>query len=133
MVQSLLYFDVTDLNVWVEEGVKINWQGREIDTGRLTIKLGAPGSCGVVDYEAGTVTVDFHIQLSFPALEEFFDILEEMGAERAVTAPFAGIIRSQGSVFEEDHSLRLAGQGELAEHRLFTPAEMRLDIRAPSQ
>jgi hypothetical protein len=133
MGQSLLYFDVTDLNVSVEEGVRINWQGREIDTGRLTIKLGAPGSCGVIDYEAGTVRVEFRIQLSFPALDEFFDMLEDMGAERGVTAPFDGVIRSRGSVFEEDHSLRLSGQGELAEHRLFTPAEMRLDIRAPSQ
>ncbi len=132
MGQSLLHFDVTDLSVSVEEGVTINWQGREIDTGPLTIKLGAPGSSGVIDYETGIVKVEFRIQLSFPALDELFNILEDMGAERGVTAPFGGVIRSRGAVFE-DHSLRLSGQGELEEHRLFTPAEMRLDIRAPSQ
>ncbi|HEV7673718.1 MAG TPA: hypothetical protein VGQ12_04225 [Candidatus Angelobacter sp.] len=132
MGNSLLYFDVIDLDVSVEEGVKLNWQGREIDTGPLAIRLGAPGSSGVIDYEAGTVKVEFRIQLSFPALDELFDILKDMGAERGVTAAFGGVIRSQGAVFE-DHSLRLSGQGELAEHRLFTPAEMRLDIRAPSE
>ncbi|MEW6729944.1 MAG: hypothetical protein AB1489_01285 [Acidobacteriota bacterium] len=130
-MKGLLHFDVTDLNVTVEEGVKITWQGKEIDSGRLTITLGEPGSKGVIDYEKGMVKVEFRVRISSPALDELFDILEDMGADRGVTAPFDAVIRSQGSVFD-DHSLRLAGKGEIAEHRLFNPDETKIDILAPT-
>ena len=132
MGRNLLYFDVTDFDVTIEEGVKITWQRREIDSGRVSLKLGEPGSGGVIDYDAGTVEVEFRVQITMPALDEFFDILDDMGAERGVTKPFDAVIRSRGAVFE-DHSLRLAGKGELAEHRLFNPAETKLEILAPSQ
>src|SRR5215207_4926314 len=104
-MKGLLHFDVTDLNVTVEEGVKLTWQGKEIDSGRLTINLGEPGSKGVIDYEKNMVNVEFRVRIASPALDELFDILEDMGADRGVTAPFDAVIRSQGSVFE-DHSLR---------------------------
>jgi hypothetical protein len=130
-MKGLLHFDVTDLNVTVEEGVKITWQGKEIDSGRLSINLGEPGSKGVIDYEKGVVNVEFRARISSPALDELFDILDDMGADHGVTAPFDAVIRSQGSVFE-DHSLRLAGKGEIAEHRLFNPEETKIDILAPT-
>jgi hypothetical protein len=132
MGRNLLNFDVTDLDVTVQEGVKLTWQGKEIDSGQMTIKLGAPGSAGVIDYDNGTVNVEFRVKIASPALDELFDILEDMGAERGVTAPFDAVIRSQGSVFGDDHSLRLAGKGEFSEHRLFNPAETTLDILAPT-
>jgi hypothetical protein len=130
MMRGLLHFDVIDLNVTVEEGVKLKWQGREIDSGRLSIKLGAPGSCGVIDYDTGSVNVEFRTKILF---DELAEILTDMGAEPALTAPVDTIIRSQGSVFDNDHSLRLAGKGKISEHRLFDPAETRIEIRAPSQ
>ena len=132
MRRRLLHFDVTDLNVRVEEGVKFKWQGKEIDSGPLTIKLGKPGSAGVIDYDKGTVDVEYRAQISSPALDEVFDIIEDMGAERGETAPFDVVIRSKGSIFGDDHSLRLAGKGEIAEHRLFNPAETSLEILAPT-
>ena len=131
MNKNQLHFDVTDFDVTVEEGVKINWQGREIDSGRLTIKLGEPGSSGVIDYETGMVDVEFRVRISSPALDELFDILDDMGADRGVTAPLDAVIHSKGSVFD-DHSLRLAGIGEIMEHRIFNPAETSLEILAPS-
>ena len=130
-MEGRLHFDVTNLDVTVEEGVKITWQGKEIDSGRLTINLGEPGSKGVIDYGKGTVDVEFRVRIASPALDDLFDILEDMGADRGVTAPFDAVIRSKGSVFE-DHSLRLAGKGEIAEHRLFNPAETTIDILAPT-
>ncbi len=132
MGRNLLHFDVTDLNVTVEEGVRFKWQGKEIDSGPLTIKLGAPGSAGVIDYDSGTVDVEYRARISSPALEEIYDILEDMGEERGETAPFDVNIRSKGSIFGDDHSLRLAGKGELADHRLFSPAETSLEILAPT-
>jgi hypothetical protein len=132
MGQNLLYFDVTDFDVTIEEGVRIKWQGREFDSGRVSLKLGEPGSGGIINYDTGMVDVEFRVQITMPALDEFFDILEDMGAERGVTKPFDAVIRSHGPVFE-DHSLRLQGKGELAEHRLFNPTETKLEILAPSQ
>lgn len=127
-----LPFDVVDFDVTVEEGVKVKWQGREIDSGRLTIKLNGTDSGGVIDYDAGKVNVEFRVRIEAPGLDDLFGILDDIGAERDVTAPFDAVIRSEGSVFE-DHSLRLAGKGVIGEHRLFNPDETRLDILAPSQ
>jgi hypothetical protein len=122
--------DVINLDVTVAEGVTIKWQGREIDSGPLRIELGEPGSAGLIDYEAGTVDVEFRVKIMFPELSE---ILEDMGAEPEIYAPVDGVIRSQGAVFADDHSLRLEGIGQVNEHRLFDPAETRFTIRAPSQ
>jgi hypothetical protein len=132
MGQNLLHFDVTDLNVTVEEGVKFKWQGKEIESGPLSIKLGAPGSAGVINYDTGNVDVEYRARITSPALEEVYDILEDMGEERGETAPFDVIIRSKGSIFGDDHSLRLSGKGEIADHRLFNPAETSLEILAPT-
>ena len=124
-----LYFNVTGLDVKINEGVPIKWQGREMESGPLIISLGASGSKGVIDYENGEVNVEFRVKILFPELSQ---ILDDLGADPGVTAPITGVIRSRGSVFE-DHSFRLAGVGELAEHRLFDPAETKLVIRAPTQ
>jgi hypothetical protein len=64
--------------------------------------------------------------------EEFSEILEDIGADPALAAPIEGVIRSEGTVFGDDHSLRLCGRADLAPHRLFDPAETRIEIRAPS-
>jgi hypothetical protein len=127
--KGVLVFDVIDLTVAVEEGIKLKWQGKEIDSGRLTIKLGKPGSRAVIDYETGKVNVEFHSQIAF---DEISEILDDLGADPVLTAPIDAVIRSQGSVFE-DHSLRLAGKAQLGEHELFDPAQTRIEIRAPSQ
>jgi hypothetical protein len=124
-----LPFNVTALNVTVEEGVKLDWQGREIDSGRLSITLGAPGSAGVIDYDTGKVDVEFRVQIAFDELSE---LLNDIGADPGFSEPVAAVIKSEGSVFG-DHSLRLSGRATLAEHRLFDPAETRISIRAPSQ
>lgn len=127
-----LPFDVVDFNVTVEEGVKVKWQGREIDSGRLTIKLDGPGSQGLIDYDTGKVNVEFRVRIDAPGLDDLFSILDDMGADRQVTAPFGAVIRSEGSIFNNDHALRLAGKGVISEHRLFDPNETKLEILAPT-
>ena len=124
-----LPFNVTGLDVTVEDGVKINWRGREIDPGPLTIKLGAPGSAGVIDYDTGKVNVEFRVRMAFDELSE---ILNDMGADPSLSAPVDAVIQSEGSVFD-DHSLRLSGRAKLPDHPLFDPAETRIAMRAPSQ
>ena len=122
--------NVTGFDVTVAEGVRIKWQGREIDSGPVILELGEPGSAGVIDYEAGTVNVEFRVRIRFPELAE---ILDDMGADPALTTPIDAVIRSQGAVIPDDHSLRLWGKGEIGEHRLLDGSETKLSIRAPSQ
>ena len=130
MTENILRFDVTGLDVTVPEGFHLQWQGREIDSGPVTVTLGEPGSGGVIDYASGRVNVEFRIRISFPELAE---ALADMGAEADLTAPVEAVIRSQGVVFDDRHSLRLAGKGQLGEHRLFDRNETRLEILAPTR
>lgn len=126
---GLLRFDVTALDVAIEDEVKIVWQGREIDAGRVTIALGAPGSHGTINYLTGEVDVEFRVRVVF---DELCETLSDMGADHEMTKPLDAVIRSHGSVFG-DHSLRLAGRGEVGEHRLFDAEQTKIEIRAPSQ
>jgi hypothetical protein len=124
-----LPFDVTDFDVTVAEGVKIKWQGREVDSGPISIKLGEPGSHGVIDYETGKVNVEFRVRLSFPELAE---ILDDMGADPSLTKPIDTVIRSEGALMGDDHSLRLWGKGQVKPNRLLDPLKTLIGIRAPS-
>jgi hypothetical protein len=130
MTENILRFDVTGLDVTVPEGFRLHWQGREIDSGPVTVTLGERGSGGVIDYATGRVNVEFRVKISFPELSE---ALTDMGAEADLAAPVDAVIRSEGMVFDDRHSLRLAGRGELGEHRLFDRNETKLEILAPTR
>jgi hypothetical protein len=75
------------------------------------------------------VNVEFRVKIAFPELSE---ILIDLGAEAGLAVPVDAVIRSQGVVFE-DHSFRLAGKGEIAEHLLFDRDETKIDILAPTK
>lgn len=124
-----LEFNVTGMDIDIVETIPIKWQGREIESGPIHVGLGEPGSHGVIDYDAGTVQVEFLSQVVFPELAE---TLEELGADPSVYAPVKLVIRSEGAVLD-GHCLRLAGKGILDSHRLFNPDQTRIDVRAPSQ
>ena len=127
--KGVVAFNVTDFNVTVEESFKIKWQGREMDSGRVTLKLGKPGSRAIIDYDTGQVNVEFRVQIIF---DELAEILEDLGADPEIYAPIDALIRSRGPVFE-DHSLRLAGKGQVDDNKLLDPTETIINIRAPSQ
>jgi hypothetical protein len=126
--QDIFHFNVTGLNVAIEEGFKLKWQGREIDSGRVTVSLGEPGSRGVIDYGTGSVKVDFRVRIMLPELSE---LLTDIGADPDIAAPVIAVIHSEGAVLD-DHCFRLAGKAELAEHRLFNE-ETKVEILAPTR
>jgi hypothetical protein len=107
----------------------MKWDGRPIESGPVVVSLGAPGSAGFIDYKANVVKVEFRMQIAF---EEFSEVLEDIGADPDLAAPIKGVVRSDGTVFDNEHSLRLCGRAELAPHRLFDPAQTSIEIRAPS-
>ena len=128
MESQVFAFDVTGLDVAIEEGFKLNWQGRDIHSGRVVITLQGPGSRGTIDYASGAVKVDFNVRIELPELAE---LLTDMGADPELAAPVIGTIHSEGVVFE-DHCFRLAGKGALAEHRIFGEGTS-VEILAPTR
>jgi hypothetical protein len=126
---DLLPFLVTDLNVAIVEGFNIKWQGRDINSGSVSITLGQAGSRGVIDYANGKVNVEFRVRIGIP---ELFETLEDLGADPELLEPVTAVIRSEGVVFE-DHSFRLAGKGVIAPHKLFDREHTVIDILAPTR
>lgn len=126
---SRLDFDVTAFDVRIDEGIRMKWDGRDIESGPLVVSLGEPGSGGVIDYKANLVKVEFRMKIVF---EELAEVFEDIGADPELAAPIRGVVRSEGVVFDFEHSLRLCGRAELAPHRLFDPAQTSIEIRAPS-
>jgi hypothetical protein len=125
-----LPFKVVDLDVTVAEGFPFKWKGRIIDSGQLIIKLGEPGSHGVIDYETETVSVEFRVQI---VLSELSELLDDIGAEPDFAAPVNAIIRSKGAVFTSNHALRLAGRvEEISPHKIFDN-KTQIEILAPTR
>jgi hypothetical protein len=125
-----LPFNVTGLDVTIPDGFKFKWHGREIDSGNVKIVLGKPGSHGLIDYEAGTVSVEFRVKI---ILSELAELLEDIGADTAVSTPVDAVIRSHGVVFPNNHSLRLAGRAEeIGPHGIFN-SETEVEILAPTR
>jgi hypothetical protein len=60
-------FQITDLDVHVPSGLPIMWRGYKISTGPLDFGLDdSTGiSCGVMNYELGVVSSEFHVLVRF--------------------------------------------------------------------
>jgi len=114
-------FQVTRVAASVPGGLPIEWQGRTINSGPLTIEMdeSAPPSYGVLDYAGRRAQAEFHIRLQFP---EFAETLDSLGAAPELTRPVSAVLRSSGQILD-DHSFYLSGRSEIAPHELFPPAE----------
>jgi hypothetical protein len=114
-------FRITKLAASIAEGVPLEWQGKELASGPLTIELDedAQGNHGVLDYARGRAEADFRIRLEFPDLRSG---LEDLGVDPALTAPVRATIRSKGKILE-DHSFFLSGRCELQPHELVNPTD----------
>jgi len=63
-------FQITDLGVHVPSGLPIMWRGYKISTGPLDFGLddSTGTSCGVMNYELGVVSSEFHVLVRFRGL-----------------------------------------------------------------
>ena len=118
MNSNKITFQVTDLVAQVPDGVPLQWQGAELDSGPLHLELASDASRGVLDYDAGRAQVEFHVLLSFPVL---VDELRGLGVDEDLLQPVRAVLRSEGPI-RDDHRLALSGHAELEPHGLF-PAE----------
>lgn len=121
MNQDLVAFQITKLAAAVPEGLPIEWQGRELSSGPLTIELdentSGRGNQGVLDYSRRRAQAEFHVRLQFL---ELASSLEDLGVNIALTHPVRAVLRSEGEILE-DHSFFLSGRCELQPHALLTP------------
>jgi hypothetical protein len=122
MSQDLVAFHVTALAARVPEGVPLEWEGRELRSGPLTIELEPSpeggSSRGVLDYGRRYAGATFHVRLAFP---ELAGMLEGTGVAPELTRPVRAVLRSEGEILE-DHSFALSGACRLEPHELLADA-----------
>jgi hypothetical protein len=119
MQPSLTEFRITDLRARVAEGVAIQWQGQELNSGPLNIELdetASTGNRGVLDYGKRRVQANFQVLLTFP---ELASMLEMMGVDPQLTHSVRAAICSEGQILD-DHSFILSGPCKLADHALLS-------------
>src|SRR5947207_2708626 len=128
MHDSIINFKVTRLEAEITEPVMLQWQGKRIDAGPITIELdedrAAAPSQGTLDYSQRKARAEFNVTLSFP---EFASMLEELGAAAELAQPLHAVIRSEGEI-RDDHSFALSGGCDLSDHPLFPSAETRASV-----
>ena len=120
-------FRVSKLSASVPESIPLEWQGRSLESGTMTIELdpdSAEGNRGVMDYGVGRANAEFHVLLSFPELAE---TLEGLGVDPEFTKPVRAVLRSEGEI-RDDHRLALSGDCDLREHKLFPPEESKASV-----
>ncbi len=118
---SSVRFQITDLSASVPEGIPIEWRGREIPSGALTMELdqGAGPSSGTLDYSQRKAKAEFRIKLRF---SEFADLMQSLGMDPELGRPIRAVLRSEGDILD-DHSFALSGHCEVAPHALFADGD----------
>jgi hypothetical protein len=116
-------FRIVALAASVPEGIPMEWQGRELASGPLTIELDessqGEGNRGLLDYAQWRAQADFRVRITFP---ELTSALEDLGLDPALTQPVHAVLHSEGEILK-DHSFALSGRCELRPHELFLPDE----------
>ena len=123
MDNDCIAFQVVALAASIPEGVPMEWQGRELASGPLTIELDessqGEGNRGLLNYAQRRAQADFRVRIAFP---ELASTLEGLGVDSTFTQPVQAVLHSEGEILE-DHGFALSGRCELRPHELFTPDE----------
>ena len=121
-MNSSVNIKITRLEAEVVEPISLQWRGKEIDAGPITLRLdealSQTANQGMLDYGRSRASVEFHVRLSFP---ELASTLESLGVDEELIHPLCAVIRSEGKILD-DHSLVLSGGCDFSPHALF-PAE----------
>ena len=128
MNDSVVTFKVTRLKAQIDEPLTLEWQGKEIDAGPITVELDENASNtanqGALDYSRRYARAEFHVRLAFP---ELANTLESLGLDEEFTRPIHAVIRSEGEILD-DHSFALSGGCNLGPHTLFPSEETRAAV-----
>jgi len=117
-MKNRVSFRVVNLIAVAQDGIPLEWQQHEFDSGPLMIELDPDAkepSTGSLDYLERRARVEFRVTLKFPGCAR---MLEELGASPEFSSPLRAVIHSSGSILE-DHSFQLSGRASVSEHPLF--------------
>jgi hypothetical protein len=102
------------------------WHGYKISTGPLDLGLDdSTGiSCGVMNYELGVVSTEFHVLVRFC---RFALRLKTFGIDAELMGPVHAVLKTEGEILP-DHSFNggLRGSCRVESHRMFR--DLRIEI-----
>ena len=104
------------------------WRGYKVSTGPLDFGLDdSTGiSCGVMNYELGVVSSEFHVLVR---LRRFALQLKALGMNAELIAPVHAVLKTEGAILP-DHSFNggLRGASEVEPHKMFSSQDLRIEI-----
>ena len=104
------------------------WRGYKISTGPLDFGLDdSTGiSCGVMNYELGVVSSEFHVLVRFRRLALQ---LKALGIAAELMAPIHAVLKTEGKILP-DHSFNggLRGRCNVESHKMFSAQDLRIEI-----
>ena len=112
-------FRIVALAASVPEGIPMEWQGRELASGPLTIELDESSqgeeNRGLLDYARRRAQADFRVRITFP---ELTSALEDLGVDPAYAALGSTLgDRRDGRVYVPDARIRMAVRVAIATRR----------------
>jgi hypothetical protein len=128
MSRDVVEFRITDLDVHLPDGLPVMWRGYKISTGPLDFGLDdSTGiSCGVMNYELGVVSSEFHVLVRF----RWFALqLKTLGIDAELMAPVHAVLKTEGAILP-DHSFNggLRGSCKVESHKMFSSQDLRIEI-----
>ena len=125
MKEQMVNFKITNFAAKVDERVPVEWQGKEFDSGPLTVELdkrvSSNANRGVLNYSQRRAQAEFRLRLRFP---ELANTLEALGVDPELVQPVSAVLHSEGEILD-DHSFEFSGRCDLASHALFPSEETR--------
>jgi hypothetical protein len=104
------------------------WRGHKMSTGPLDLGLDdSTGiSCGVMDYEMGVVSSEFHVLVRF---RRFALQLKALGIDAELVAPVHAVLKTEGKILP-DHRFNggLRGSCKVESHKMFSSENLRIEI-----
>ena len=104
------------------------WRGYKRTTGPLDLDLDdSTGlSCGLMNYELGVVSTEFHVLVRF---HRFALQLRALGIDLDLIAPIHAVLKTEGAILP-DHSFNggLRGICKVESHKLFSSEDLRIEV-----
>jgi hypothetical protein len=128
MSRDVVEFQITNFEAHVPGGLPVMWRGYKISTGPLDFGLDdSTGiSCGVMNYELGVVSTEFHVLVRF---RRFGLQLKALGIDVELMPPVHAVLKTEGAILP-DHSFNggLRGTCKVESHKMFSSEDLRAEI-----
>ena len=104
------------------------WHDYKSSTGPLDLCLdeSTGTSCGVMNYELGVVSAEFHVLVCF----HWFALqLKALGVGAELMAPVHVVLKTEGEILP-DHSFNggLRGSCKVESHKMFSSQDLRIEV-----